>query len=581
MPDSSAETPPIITRFAPSPTGHLHIGGARTALFCWAIARGVEGQGGGQGGQGGKGGGRFLLRIEDTDLKRSSASAAAGILDDLAWLGITWDEGPEYQNAQNTCGGDPRGVGPFHQSQRTSHYQHAFDTLIEKGLAYPAFESGDELGAMRKAAKDNKQTFIYRRRSDYDHQAACARMKTEPHVLRFAMPSESVMVHDAVLGEVEFPYAELDDLVIRKADGMPTYHLAVVVDDELMGVTHVLRGQEHLNNTPRHVALQKALGYRTPVYAHMPLIFNADGSKMSKRDKDKIAKKTVKAAGISQTLENVATTAPDGHGLNESALEAWSKDKAAQLPSDQLMVLASALELELPAIDVEDFRSGGYLPEVVCNYLALLGWSKGDDVERFTMDEFCKRFTIERIGKSAAKFDREKLMAFNFDTIQSMSPEALADRWRAWCERYDPEVIEVLGDRMVLAAGAARQRAKTLRQLREPVAFVFVADGAIEFDAKAVKKNLTKNEGEGLGVLRDVGLMLGSLEDWSPESIEGAINDFAESQGLGMGKVAQPIRVAMTGAAVSPGLGHTLGLLGKASVLARIERCLAMHKGSV
>ncbi len=553
----------MVTRFAPSPTGHLHIGGARTALFCWALARDAGANG------------TFLLRIEDTDLKRSSASAAAGILEDLAWLGIGWDEGPEFADGSVTFGGDPRKVGPFHQSQRQAFYDRAFQQLLASGMAYPAFDTADELAAMRDRARADKRTFIYRRPEGYDHAAACARMQTEEHVLRFAMPEQAVVVHDAVLGAVEFPFAELDDLVIRKADGMPTYHLAVVVDDELMGVTHVLRGQEHLNNTPRHVALQQALGYRTPVFAHLPLIFNPDGSKMSKRDKDKAAKKAVKVVGVESALASAGSV--DGFSQTADSLNAWLGDKTAQLGSDQLGVLAGVLTLELPEIEVEDFRSAGYLPEVVCNYLALLGWSKGDDIERFDMDEFSRRFTLERIGKTAAKFDREKLQAFNFDTVQHMDPALLAERWRAWCERYDPQVPQVLGERMAMAAEAARQRAKTLRDLRAPLGFVFIADDEIVYDDKAVAKNLTKNEGEGLCVLRDAAVMLGGLADWSPASIEGAINDFAESQGLGMGKVAQPIRVALTGAAVSPGLGHTLGLLGKTSTLARIERCVKAH----
>jgi glutamyl-tRNA synthetase len=269
-----------VTRFAPSPTGHLHIGGARTALFCAAYAGGASG--------------RFVLRIEDTDQKRSSEAAAAGILDDLVWLGITWDDGPTYSDGAHGCGGDDRGVGPFYQSQRREHYGKHLDRLIDAELAYPAFETPEELAEMRKAAEAEKKTFIYRRPADYDHAAALKRAESEEHVIRFRMPEAPVTVRDEILGEVTFPYEELDDLVIRKKDGFPTYHFAVVVDDELMGVTHVVRGQEHLNNTPRHIALMNALGFRVPVFAHLPLIFNADGSKMSKRDKDKAVRSAVK-----------------------------------------------------------------------------------------------------------------------------------------------------------------------------------------------------------------------------------------------------------------------------------------------
>jgi glutamyl/glutaminyl-tRNA synthetase len=547
----------ILTRFAPSPTGHLHIGGARTALFCWALAHGADT-------------GRFLLRIEDTDQKRSSESAAAGILQDLAWLGIHWDEGPEWRDLQHnvTVGGDPRKVGSFYQSKRLEIYQRYFNKLLDAGIAYPAFESAEELTMLRIAAEKEKRSFIYRRHEGYNHAQALARMPHEPHVLRFAVPPAPVVVHDAVLGEVTFPYEEIDDLVIRKADGMPTYHFAVVVDDELMDVTHILRGQEHLNNTPRHVAMQQVLGFRKPVFAHLPLIFNADGSKMSKRDKDKAAKAAWKQAEPALRAASLG----DASGPTQHEVESWASDKAAQLPSDKLRVLASHLAVELPEIDVEDFRRAGYLPEVVCNYLSLLGWSKGDDIERFDMEEFARRFTVERIGKTAAKFDRDKLLSFNFDTIQSMDPALLARRWREWCDRYDRQVPEVLGDRMELAAKAARQRAKTLRQLREPLGFVFTADDAVVYDQKAVEKVLVK--GEGLEVLRAILPFFELLTDWTSETIEHTVHTFAEHQGLGMGKVAQPLRVALTGAAVSPGLGDTLALLGKQSVLSRITRCL-------
>ncbi|MFN9993558.1 MAG: glutamate--tRNA ligase, partial [Phycisphaerales bacterium] len=285
-----AINPPVVTRFAPSPTGHLHVGGARTALFCWAYAR--------------RHGGHFILRIEDTDQARSSDESARGIMEDLAWLGIDWDEGPEFTHEGRTIGGDPRKVAPFFQARRVELYNAHMMRLIECGRAYPAFESSEELEVKRKAAVAAKQTYRYDRASWHAFptpQERLARMKDadakgEPYVIRFFAPAEEVVVHDEVLGDVKYAAGEMDDFVIRKADGFPTYHFAVVVDDETMGVTHVLRAQEHLNNTPRHVALQKALGFRTPTYAHMPLICNMDASKMSKRDKAKTARKTLKDA---------------------------------------------------------------------------------------------------------------------------------------------------------------------------------------------------------------------------------------------------------------------------------------------
>jgi glutamyl-tRNA synthetase len=393
----------VVTRFAPSPTGHLHVGGARTALFNWALARAQDGH--------------FVLRIEDTDRARSSAEAASGIVEDLAWLGILWDEGPRRDGA----GGDPRSVGPFFQSQRLARYQAAVESLIEKDLAYPAFETPEELATRRKEAQREKRAFRYRRPADFDREAALARRADEDHVVRFRMPKDPMRVSDAVLGDIEFGDEHLDDFVIQKRDGFPTYHLAVVVDDAAMGVTHVLRGQEHLNNTPRHVGLQRALGYAVPVFVHLPLIFNLDGSKMSKRDKDKAARLRAKELGGDTAVAAAA-------GVDPEVYEGWIRDKRAQLDPPQLARLALELGLELPSIEVEDFRRAGYLPEVVCNFLALLGWNPGQkdadgkDLERFDRVFLSQRFEISRVGKSNAKFDRAKLAAFNADTLAAMRP---------------------------------------------------------------------------------------------------------------------------------------------------------------
>ena len=590
---------PTVTRFAPSPTGHLHIGGARTALFCWAFARRARAE---------QGAGRFLLRIEDTDRARSSEDAARGILEDLAWLGISWDDGPEFQPSpaprgtgfqpvasqsssfqSPTFGGDARNVGPYHQSQRRDTYNAHFETLIQSGLAYPAFDTPEELGAMRKAAEAEKKSFIYRQPADYDHAAALERAKTEPHVLRFKMPAGSITVRDKVLGDVTFPHEELDDLVIRKTDGFPTYHFAVVVDDALMGVTHVLRGQEHLNNTPKHIALQRALGFDEPAYAHLPLIFNPDSTKMSKRDKDKAAKKAVREAKI----ENVSTLLATGRDrqpdfaleLTDDEYTGWLKDKQRQLGRDQVSAVAAALGLRLPEIDVEDFRASGYLPGVLNNYLALLGWNPGlknddgTDLERFEMDFLAQHFSLERIGKSNSKFDRDKLLAFNADTIQhGLTDDRFTAEWHTWAERFDEQLAEWAGAdpaRWQLAAAAARPRTKTLSDAKDAIAFVFLDSAAIEYDPKAVKKQLLKGDPTGLAVLPDTRAALDQITDWTPDSIDAAIAAFAESSGHGMGKAAQPLRVALTGTAVSPPLGLTLALIGKPESLARIDRCLA------
>ncbi len=598
----------IITRFAPSPTGHLHVGGARTALFCWAYAKGR--------------GGRFLLRIEDTDQARSSESSTRGILEDLAWLGIDWDEGPEFDAGLKTptaedsgrwhgeqnhgdgkLGGDPRHVGPFYQAQRIEVYNQWIERMIEQDLAYPAFETSEELDAKRKAVTAGGGTYRYDRAAlDVPREQRVARMRAgEPHVVRFRFPDEPVHVADVVLGDIAFDASHVDDFVLRKADGFPTYHFAVVLDDELMGVTHVLRGQEHLNNTPRHVALQKALGFRTPVYAHLPLIFTMDGAKMSKREKDKAAREACKKLGLDAAgvVERLLPQVVDAGEIAN-----WLKDSRSQLDGEVLTVLASRIGLALPEVTVEDFRRAGYLPEVVCNFIALLGWSpgmkdaQGRDVEKFDMAFLCEHFDLPRIGKTNSRFDRVKLLAFNADGIAAMDDGEFTRRWRAWCEVYAPRFTPgggergrdrspnigqgrdatggrgLTSDQFDILARAVRPRSKTFVDAAERAMFAVVADDAIVFDAKAVDKVLRKGSPTGLEVLREVRVVLAGVEDFSPEGVAAAVEAFATSRGLGMGVVAQPLRVALTGTTVSPGLGETLAVLGRESVLARIDRCV-------
>ncbi len=522
-----------------------------------------------------------MIRVEDTDAARSSEASAKGILEDLAWLGIGWGEGPTIEEVSSesrpTWGGDPRGVGPFFQAQRLAIYQEHFERLLEMGRAYPAFESAEELDRQRAVARERKETFRYRRPTDYDHEAALARMKAEDHVLRFHMTGEPIRVLDEVLGEIEFTDDHFDDFIIRKKDGYPTYHFAVVVDDELMGVTHVLRGQEHLNNTPRHVGLQRAFGFRTPVYAHLPLIFNPTGSKMSKRDKDKAARAACKEAGLK---------ASPVESVTDQQLHAWMKDKKSQLETEQLVDLAAHLSLDLPEIDVDDFRRSGYLPEVLCNFVALLGWNPGmknddgTDLEKFDMAFLGEHFDFGRIGKSPSKFDRDKLLSFNQDALAAMSDEQFEASWRAWCQRYDPSILEQLGEAFGLAARAAKLRARTLKDAANPVRFALVEDDAYPFDEKAAKKVLLKNDGEGLGVLAAFLDEIGTIDPFEPDAIESAAKAFCDARELGMGKLAQPLRVAVTGSTASPGLGQTLALLGKERTRARVQRCLAAeHAG--
>ncbi|MCB9840744.1 MAG: glutamate--tRNA ligase [Phycisphaeraceae bacterium] len=579
--------PDVITRFAPSPTGHLHIGGARTALFCWAFARAEAKR------RGGDARSTFLLRVEDTDQARSSEQAVAGILEDLAWLNIHWDEGPRIggtgfqpvPGAQppTAIGGDARRVGPFFQAQRLAIYNQYIDWMLGHDLAYPAFDTAEQLDAQRKAAADRKHTYRYKRDASYDRDAALARLRAgEPCVIRFNNPDAPVHVADAVLGDITFEPEHIDDFVLRKADGFPTYHFAVVIDDELMGVTHILRGQEHLNNTPRHVALQRALRrtdtdqpFRTPVYAHLPLIFNPDGSKMSKRDKDKAARDAAKKAADTAALATVV--APDA---SPEQLATWLDDKRSQLPTNALVRLAAHLSLDLPEIEVEDFRASGYLPEVLCNYLALLGWNPGNDLEKFDLAFLATTFDLDRIGKTNSKFDRDKLRAFNADALRAMTPEAFAARWREWAGHYEPRLASIPDGTLPIAARAAAPRASTFRDAVAQIAFAFTADDALAFDPGAVQKVLRKGEPTGLETLRDLAPSIGAIPAnaaFTPEAIDAAIKSFAESRSLGMGKVAQPLRVALTGTSVSPGLGDVAAILGRDRTLARIERCLAAH----
>jgi glutamyl-tRNA synthetase len=553
----------VVTRFAPSPTGHLHVGGARTALFNWALARKLAGT--------------YVLRIEDTDVLRSSDASVAGILADLAWIGVPWDEGP----ALGRIGGDPRAIGPFFQSQRLALYREAVDALVARDQAYPAFETPEELDALRRSAGGDG-AFRYARPPDWDRARGLERAKTEPHVVRFRMPRTEIQIHDEILGAISFPADFLDDFVILKRDGFPTYHLGVVVDDERMGVTHVLRGQEHLNNTPRHVALQRALGYRTPLYAHLPLIQNPDGSKMSKRDKDKAARRELEKRFAADS----GARARAESFVAAPRLAAWLADPRSQLEPGELDALADVFALDLPGVTIEDFRRGGYLPETLVNYLALLGWSPGEkladgrDREHFDSAYLAERFDLARIGRGNAKFDRTKLAAFSHEQLAALSDAEWLARWQSWCERYAPEARARLAspERALWFAAAMRTRCRTLAEASAPLGpgrFALIPDDEVPYDEKAVSKWLTKGEPRGRDLLAEIRGLVGAIAPFEPAAIEGAVSAWCTPRGVGLGKVAQPLRVALTGSAASPPLGETLAILGRESVLARIDRCLS------
>jgi len=526
----------IRTRFAPSPTGHLHIGSARTALFCWAYAHGRQG--------------KFLLRIEDTDQKRSSDAASMAFLEDLTWLGLKWDE------------------GPFFQSERLKLYNQAIDRLLEEGKAYHAFDTPEEIEAARARARARKRTYVYDRAALRLDPKTVARYLEEgrPAVVRFKVPDHrEVVVRDAALGAVCTNSDEFGDFVIRKADGFPTYHLAVVVDDEMMGVTHVIRGQDHLTNTARHLLLQEALGFKTPVYAHNSLTFNPDGSKMSKRDKDKALRKEVARRGIDSCTS-----------IDEETFRAWIASKDRQLDLDAAERLAGELGVHLPEINVDDFRRAGYLPEVLVNYIALLGWSPGSDVEKFDASYLVAHFDFDRMITSPSKFDRQKLLAFNLDAVQDMEEAEFAARFREHCARYHPEFLELGEERFDRLARANRKRAKTLEDPIESCRFFLLGDDAVVYErTKPVEKALLRGEPSGLDHLRALGPLLAGLLDWSVEALELAVRGYAEARAGGkLGRAAQPLRIAVSGGTVSPAIFDTLSILGRDAVLRRIDRCL-------
>jgi glutamyl-tRNA synthetase len=481
-------------RFAPSPTGYLHVGGARTALFNYLLAR--------------RRGGKFILRIEDTDRDRHVEEAIDKICQDLRWLGITWDEGPQV-------GGD---YGPYRQSERGELYQAAVKKLLEIGRAYYAFETPEELEAMRAQAVAAKRTFRYPRPAALPTEADArkAREGGRPVVVRFVMPDRDMVVPDRILGDVTFRREELEDFIIAKADGGPTFHLANVVDDDSMAVTLVLRGQEHVMNTPKHLALQEALGYRHPDYGHLPLIFNMQGKKLSKRDGD---------------------------------------------------------------VDVYAFRAAGYLPEVMVNFIALLGWSPGKDREKMTLKEMCELFNLEDVGRGNAKFDREKLLAFNTQAVaDAAASEPGLQRLLTGMRDYlgcNETPLAQADDATLLALLKANKGFRTFRDVDVKSRFLFVADDAIEYDPDAVQKVLAKGEGAGYAMLIDLRPRLAAHQGWSAQAIEALLKSVTEEKGVGLGKVAQPLRVAVTGTQISPSVFDTLSLLGKDRTLRRIDRCLA------
>ena len=459
----------VVTRFAPSPTGLLHVGGVRTALFSWLYAR--------------RNGGKFILRVEDTDRERSTDEAVRVILDGMAWLGLDADE------------------GPYFQSRRFDRYREVLRGMLEAGTAYHCYCSKDELDALRGQQIARKQKPRY---------TGICRERREPRpgvdpVVRFRNPLEgAVVVQDLVHGLVTFQNAELDDLIIARSDGTPTYNFCVVVDDMDMGVTHVIRGDDHLNNTPRQMNMLQALGAPLPIYAHVPMILGPDGAKLSKR-----------------------------HG----------------------------------AVSVLQYEEEGYLPDALLNYLVRLGWSHGDQ-EVFTREEMIAAFDIHDVNKSASAFNPEKLLWLNQQHMMRAMPAALVPHLRAQLSRLGADS----SDQQMLEGVilAQRERAKTMKEMAVNSRFFFVED--IELDLKAAAKHLG---GDAPATLAKVRARLGSLSEWNAASVHAALEQLAAELGGGLGKIAQPLRVAVSGSAVSPPIDATLALLGRERTLARVDAALA------
>ncbi|MGF1634836.1 MAG: glutamate--tRNA ligase [Phycisphaerae bacterium] len=535
----------VVTRFAPSPTGYLHVGGARTALFNWLLAR--------------HHGGSFLLRIEDTDTARSTQLATDAVLDDLKWLGLDWDN-PQV----------------MHQSHRVAVYDKLIDKLIDEGKAYIAWETPEELENMRRQAERARRPFLYKRRNYTPDELKRFADEGRPQVVRFQMPQQAWTFEDAVLGKNQgVGPDQVQDFVIRKADGMPTYHFAVVVDDAEMGITHILRGQEHLLNTVQHNSLQEALGMPRPVYAHLPVILNTDGSKMSKRDQDKAIRE--KAQNVCRSRQMKPADLGEQTGLGEARIAEWF-DAKVQLDAAEHRSVMAAVGMdrtELPEILVHEFRSNGYLPQVLNNFLALLGWNPGGDRERMTTEQLIELFTIDRIGKSNSKFDRAKLQHFNTEALNEASPEQLLPALKDMLGANDDSPLKTGSDVQLLAVIRMNAGMRTLAEAEAKSRFLFIADDAVTYDPKAVEKVLKKGDGHGLGQLREMATLLAGLEDFSASAVEEAVKGHCETTGTGLGKVAQPLRVAVCGSAVSPPIFDCLAFLGKQSTLARIERCLA------
>lgn len=459
----------VRTRFAPSPTGNLHLGNIRTALYCWLYAR--------------KRGGEFILRIEDTDQERSTQEAAQLILDSMKWLRLDYD------------------AGPFYQSKRIDRYCRAADELIAKDLAYRCCCSKEKLDQLRQNQLANKE------KPRYD---GCCRNKNlpadknQPYVIRFKNPQDGIVNFvDQVLGPLSFQNSELDDLVIIRTDGFPTYNFCVVIDDLDMKITHVMRGADHINNTPKQINIFQAFDANPPIYAHIPMILGNDGTKLSKR-----------------------------HG----------------------------------AASVLQYRDDGFLPEAVLNYLARLGWSHGDQ-EIFTLDEMIKLFDIKDINKAAAAFNPEKLLWLNRHYIKTIDPQIIASYLMSKMQELKIDYSN--GPKLYEIVIALRERVETLHEMAVKSRIFYENFSDYQDNAK---QYLTL---EIVKILQTARQRFDALPAWTDESLHQVIEDLAKQFELKLGKIAQPIRIAVTGTTISPPINTTLKLLGKQRTIERVDQALS------
>jgi len=525
-PSAASFAPPVRVRFAPSPTGYLHIGGVRTAYFNWLFAR--------------RHGGAFVLRVDDTDAGRNVEAALEPILDGFRWLGIDWDEGPEI--------GGPH--APYFQSERLAIYQRAVERLLERGYAYRDFARPEEIEAERAAAAAEKRPYVASRRWAAESAADCRRFEAEGRssVVRLGMPREgSCRFEDAVRGTVEVEWAREADHVIQRADGSCLYHLASVVDDVEMGITHVIRAEEHLSNTPRQIRIFEGLEAELPVFAHLPVVAEPGSKvKLSKRKLQKYLK-NAEFAGLYERGRRIAERiglAPSGETFN-------------------------------PVI-VDFYRESGFEAEALLNYLLLLGWSLDDKTEILSPAERVAAFSLERVGKSSASFDPQKLLAFEARYFQALSLDQRVERCLPFAVEVGWVSSPTTGEerqRVAAIVAAAGERIEIAGDLLDYDEF-YVADEALAFDDKAFDKRIRNapQARELLAALRDE---LRMQVDFTPAALETRLREFVARRDLGLGAVVHAVRVAVSGKPIGFGLFDILSILGRERVVRRLGVALA------